>query len=589
MATAEARQMEEKAKLAENGESAETLSLPNAASSKDTEAQSPPIVEQAQLYSTGRLIIVIFSLALCVLLSALDVTIVSTALPSIVSDLHGFDRLSWVGISYLLTSTALQPVYGKVSDIFGRRPVLFFCIATFLLGSTLCGVSQSMDMLIASRALQGVGGGGLISLIMIIISEIVSMKERGKYQGMIGASWGLASVVGPLLGGVFTDKTSWRWAFFVNLPVGAIASCFIFVFLKLPQPKDNFRDKITRIDFAGIASIVMGSVFLLLGLEWGGNQYPWSSPLVISFLVVGVLMYGIFVYVELKVAKEPIIPMSMFRRRNFWAAMIFCFVSGFILLGCSYFLPLWFQYIRGTSATASGLSILPFMLGTVIFSVVSGILVTKTGQYVPFIRFGAVLLVVAASLIATWDLPTANWVEIVEMLVLGIGMGCALQTVLIAIQAAVPPEFIAPSTAAMVFARSMGGVFALAMFGTILNNVAINEITSALGPDTPYTGSQQSVSTLDNAPANVRAVVIQAYRDGIHYVWVGLAPLLGIGLIATLALQHIPLRTKIDISLENEKEGKRGTVAKGRGDEEVAVAEKEKEKMEGSADTLESH
>ncbi|CAG8557374.1 289_t:CDS:10 [Scutellospora calospora] len=415
-----------------------------------------------------QLFLVFIGLALAIFLAALDQTIVATALPAIAIDFNAFDQISWVGTAYLLTATAFQPTYGKLSDIFGRKPVFLSAIFLFEIGSLLCGLSINMTMLIISRAVAGLGGGGILGLVLIIISEIVPIHERGKYQGIIGGVFGIASVVGPLL--------------------GVITFITVILFLHLPNPTGSLWLKLTRIDWFGTFTLVTATILLLLPLNWAGSTYPWSSPIIIVLLCVGGVGYIVFAYIEWKVAKAPIAPIVACFCVNIFHGMTF-----FALV---FFIPLYFQVVRSESATTSGLELLPLILGVAIMAIVTGQLVSRTVffSYGIICAFGGILMAVGSGLISTFSESTTRGEIIGYSIIAGVGAGSIMQITILAGQGIVERKDIAVVTSLLAFFRIMGAVFGVAITGTVFNNV-LNEnlppqfqnqkFTSSTGPGGP--------------------------------------------------------------------------------------------------------
>ncbi|CAG8575911.1 488_t:CDS:10 [Diversispora eburnea] len=463
-----------------------------------------PTVPKVQM-SKSKVLLAFLGLALSILLAALDQTIVATALPKIAQDFSALDQISWVGSAYLLTATAFQPTYGKFSDIFGRKSTFLTAIVLFELGSLLCGLATNMDMLIIARAIAGLGGGGIFGLVLIIISEIVSLQDRGKYQGMIGGVFGISSVIGPLLGGAFTDHASWRWAFYINLPLGAIAIIFVIAFLHLPHPEGSLVDKLKRIDWFGTIFIAASTVCVLLPLNWGGNTYEWDSPVIIVLFCVGGVGYIIFAYIEGWVAKEPLAPGRLFRNRTVAACFSVNFWQGMAFFSLTYFVPLFYQIVKGDTATESGLELLPLILGVVIASIFSGQLASRTEliSYKAYCIFGAVLITVGSGLISTFDENSNRGKQIGYLLIAGVGV--------------------------------VGAVFGIAIFGTIFNNQMIKNLEPILG-ELPSADPIGLLPTLSN---EMRMKVINAFVDALSISFKFLIPVGILCLISAFIMRNV--------------------------------------------------
>ena len=419
--------------------------------------------------------VVLSGLMLGMLLAALDQTIVSTALPRITSDLGGQEHLAWVVTAYLLTSTASTPLYGKISDLLGRKIVFQFAIVMFLIGSALAGASQNMGELIATRALQGIGAGGLMTLAMAIVGDVIPPRQRGRYQGYFGAVFGLASVVGPLLGGVFTEQLSWRWVFYINLPIGAIALVVTSAVLNIP-----FHKRDHKVDYTGAGILVAATSALLLALSLGGKAhhsgYAWNSSQIIGLFAIGAVLGAAFVWWEMRAA-EPILPMRLFRNRVFTVANSVGFILGFTMFGAIVYLPLYMQEVRGASPTMSGLELLPLMVGVLTSSIGSGRIITRIGRYKMFPIIGLILVSVGFVLMGlvkahTGYLPLAG-----AMLVVGLGMGCIMQVLVLAIQNALPYADLGVGTSSNTFFRSMGSAIGVAVFGAMVTNMLTSYVT----------------------------------------------------------------------------------------------------------------
>ncbi len=491
--------------------------------------------------SHRQILIALSGLMLGMLLAALDQTIVATALPTIVGDLGGLKHLSWVVTAYLLSSTAVTPLYGKLSDLFGRKKLFQFAIVVFLIGSALAGLSQNMGELIAFRALQGIGGGGLFAMVLSIIGDIVPPRERGKYQGYLGAVFASASVFGPLAGGFLTDQISWRWIFYVNLPVGIFALIVTSAVLKLPV-----RHVAHKIDFLGSALITAAVTSALLVTVWGGVTYAWGSTTIFALEALTVVLVGLFIFVETK-ATEPILPLRLFRDKVFSVSSTLGFISGFSLFGAVIFLPEYMQVVRGVSATKSGLMLIPLTIGIVLGSVGSGQIITRIGKYKVFPIVGSVVLTLGFYLLSLIAVDTVYWKEAIYMAATGIGLGLTIQVIVLATQNSVDFKDMGTATSAVTFFRTMGGAIGTSFFGNIL----VNRLTfnlNRLGAGKSASGAAASLmggspKVLDKLPPAIHQGILEAFVRSLHVVFLFAIPFAAVAIIFALILPEKPLRS----------------------------------------------
>src|SRR6266536_2516636 len=418
----------------------------------------------AQVAQNQRVRLIFGALLLVLLLASLDQTIVSTALPTIVGDLGGVSDLSWVVTAYLLSSTVVGPVYGKLGDQYGRKIVLQVAIVIFLVGSALCGISQNMTELIVFRGIQGLGGGGLFVITIAVVGDIFPPRERGRYQGYFGGVFGVSTVLGPLLGGFFVDHLSWRWIFYVNLPIGLIALAVIATAF---QPR-TYHVKHT-IDYLGAALLAGGLSAIVLYTSLGGTTYSWTSPWMLALIVGGVVLLAAFVFAEGRAA-EPILPLELFRNRVFSVTSAVGFIVGLALFGAITYLPLYLQDVKGHSPTTSGLLILPLMVGLLTASIASGQLISRYGRYKPFPIAGTAIMTVAVYLLSRLAVDTPMWRTILAMIVLGLGLGMVMQVLILAAQNAVEYRLLGVATSGSTLFRQVGGAIGVAAFGVIFND-----------------------------------------------------------------------------------------------------------------------
>ncbi|MFE6698335.1 MFS transporter [Streptomyces sp. NPDC057718] len=479
---------------------------------------------------------VFLGLMLTLLLAALDQMIVATALPKIVGELHGLEKMSWAVTAYLLASTIVLPLYGKLGDLFGRKGVFQFAIVVFIIGSALAGWSRTMDELIAFRALQGVGGGGLMIGVQAIIADIVPARERGRYMGLIGAVFGLASVAGPLLGGFFTDHASWRWCFYINVPFGLVTLAVIAVVLKLPRPAVR-----PRLDVLGAVLLAVASTCLVLVTSWGGTEYAWGSRTILGLAAGAVVSTALFVAVEHRAA-EPIIPLRLFRDSVFNVTGLIGAVVGVALFGAASYLPTYLQMVDGVSATESGLLMLPMMMGIVGGSIASGQLITRTGRYRIYPIVGGAVSVVGMALLSLLEADTSPLAYSFYQAVLGLGIGLVMSVLVLAVQNSVRPSDLGTATSANNYFRQIGGSVGAAIFGTLFagrlsDALGVRLPTGAELPD-PESITPQIVHAMEPA---LRDAYIQAYVDAMPRIFLYLVPVLVLGLILAFFLKEKPL------------------------------------------------
>src|SRR4051794_36569784 len=470
--------------------------------------------------------LVFTTVALGMLLAALDQTIVSTALPSIVGDLGGAGHLSWVVSSYLLADTVATVLAGKFGDQFGRKRIFQVAAATFVVASALCGLAQGMIMLIAARAVQGIGAGGLMVTAMALIADVIPLRDRGRYQGALGAVFGVTTVVGPTLGGLFTDHLSWRWAFYVNVPV-AVAVLAMSA-RALPAVRAAVRPVV---DYLGIALVAAGASSMILALSWGGNEYDWGSPVIVGLFAAAVVLLTAFVVVELRVS-EPMLPMRLFRNSVFTVCSALSFIVGFAMLGAMTFLPTYLQYVDGVTATASGVRTLPMVLGLFTTSIMSGVVISRTGRYKPFPIIGAAVMAAGLYLMSTMKPGTSPWLESLYMFVLGLGIGASMQVLTIAVQNTVPYADLGTATSGVTFFRTLGSSFGTAIFGTLFGNLFAPALARALAgdPGVPLAAAQNP-ELLSRLPHDQAAPIIAAYADSITDVFGWVVPIALLGFV----------------------------------------------------------
>ncbi|WP_172831728.1 MDR family MFS transporter [Mycobacterium asiaticum] len=507
-------------------------------------APSADSVPNATLITPQRRNFIFLAIVLGMLLAALDQTIVATALPTIVADLGDAGHQSWVVTSYLLASTVVTALVGKFGDLFGRKRVFQAAVLFFVAGSVLCGLAQSMTMLVGSRALQGIGGGAITVTATALIGEVVPLRERGRYQGMLGAVFGVTTVIGPLLGGYFTDYLTWRWAFWINLPVSVVVICVAAAAIpslapstgpntgKAPQP---------IIDYAGIVLIGLSATGLTLATSWGGTVYAWGSPTIIGLFVGAVVGLALFVWAETRAA-EPILPIRLFANPVFTVCCVLSFVVGFAMLGAMTFLPTFMQYVDGVSATTSGLRTLPMVIGMLITSTGSGTVVGRTGRYKIFPVAGTALMTIAFVLMSRMDGSTSAWVQSVYLLILGAGIGLSMQVLVLVVQNTSHFEDLGVATSGVSFFRTIGSSFGAAIFGSLFVNFLDGRLASALAATGASPEAVSSPGALHRQPAAVAAPIVQAYAESLSQVFLWAAPVAALGFVLALFLREVPLR-----------------------------------------------
>ncbi|MFE7458210.1 DHA2 family efflux MFS transporter permease subunit [Streptomyces sp. NPDC057554] len=505
---------------------------------------SPPPMAPGEGQSRRTVLVAIGALLLGMLLAALDQTIVSTALPTIVSELGGMDHLSWVVTAYLLAATAATPLWGKLGDQYGRKKLFQTAIVIFLIGSALCGMAQNMPQLIGFRALQGLGGGGLMVLSMAIVGDLVTPRERGKYQGLFGAVFGVTSVLGPLLGGFFTETLSWRWVFYINLPIGVVALLVIAAVLHIPV----HREKHT-IDYLGTFLIASVATCLILVASLGGTTWAWGSAQIIALAVLAVVLLVAFVAVERR-AVEPVLPLKLFRIRTFSLVAVISFVVGFAMFGAMTYLPTFLQVVHDITPTMSGVHMLPMVLGMLLTSTGSGQLVSRTGRWKVFPLAGTALTAAGLLLLHRLTPASSTWEMSLSFFVFGAGLGLVMQVLVLVVQNAVSYRDLGVATSGATFFRSIGASFGVAIFGTVFTNRLTGQLDSALAgrslpPGVDADRLAADPRAIQMLPADLRPSILEAYSTSITDVFLYAAPVVLVAFVLAWFLREDKLRGSV--------------------------------------------
>ena len=495
------------------------------------------VMQEVEPLDRRRMNLVFVTILAGMLLAALDQTIVSTALPTIVGDLGGAGHLSWVVSSYLLADTIATVLAGKFGDQFGRKLLFQVSAAVFVVASALCGLAGDMTWLIGWRAVQGFAAGCLLVTATAVIADIIPLRERGKYQGALGAVFGVTTVLGPLLGGLLTDHLSWRWTFYINLPVGI--AVIVLAAFTMPSIKPGGRP---AIDYLGILFVSLGAAGLTLALSWGGTQYPWTSPTILGMVVGSLVSLGLFVLAERR-AVDPILPLRLFESSVFVVCVVLAFIVGFAMLGSMTFLPTYLQYVKGSTATESGLQTLPMVLGLLVMSLVSGTVVGRTGRYKVFPVVGAAVMAVGLYLLSRLDADTPYWQMALAMLVLGLGIGSSMQVLTIVVQSTVVYKDLGVATSGVTFFRTLGSSFGAAVFGTVYANVLSHRLPAAVAASPGVNPAAVTTpEALHAYPAHQIAPIVDAYAHAVHVVFLAAVPVPLVGLVLAFFLKEVPLR-----------------------------------------------
>ena len=501
-------------------------------------SQSELVVEAAEKVAPRQPVKLIFAaLMMAMGLAMLDQTIVSTALPTIVGDLGGLEHLSWVVTAYLLSSTVVTPIYGKLGDMFGRKIVLQVAIVIFIIGSALCGIAGNMTQLIVFRAVQGLGGGGLMVVTIAAIADIVPPRDRGKYQGLFGAVFGVATVIGPLAGGFFVDNFTWHWIFYINVPLALIA--FTVITFAFTAPSERVR---RRIDFLGAGLLALGLTGVVLFTSLGGNTLEWNSPEIIAMIVVAIVSVLAFLRVESRAA-EPVLPLSLFRNPVFSTTSAIGFIIGLSLFGAVTFLPIYLQIVKGVSPTSSGLQLVPMMGGMLTASILSGAMISKFGRYRIFPIVGSAVVAVAMFLLAQLDVETARWVVTAEMILLGTGLGLVMQVLILAAQNSVDPADVGVATAGSTLFRQVGGSIGLSVFGAMFAGRIASGMAESMpdGMDSPSAMTPDAVAAL---PPEVQGPFLDVFVSALNVVFLTAGAVVVVAFVLSLFLKEVPLRTR---------------------------------------------
>ncbi|KAI0881473.1 MFS general substrate transporter [Annulohypoxylon maeteangense] len=558
----------------------ENTPAPVIANEAGTPAEGAAPAPNKAEFETGRTqfetTVIVFALCSALFLAALDVTIITTAIPTIVEQFNSPAGYTWIGAAYLLANSATVPSWGKISDIWGRKPVLLAAVGIFWIGSLICALSVNIGMLIAARAIQGIGGGGIVVLTNICVGDLFSMRKRGMYYAFFGMVWAIASAIGPILGGVFTSKVTWRWCFYVNLPISGVGFFILLFVLKLHNPRTPVRQGLTAIDWLGSLLIIGGTIMFLFGLEFGGVTYPWNSAPTICLIVFGIVTIGIFVAVEKWYAKYPVIPLRLFKFGKNISTFAICMAHGCVFISGSYYLPLYFQAVLGASSLLSGVYLLPYVLALSFMSIGSGLFMRKTGKYLPAIIFGMFFMTLGFGLFIDLG-PKANWAKIIiYQIIAGIGVGPNFQSPLIALQTSVEPRDIAAVTSTFGFVRQLSTSISVVIGGVVFQNGMQRQYPTLLAQLGPELAAQLSggsaggnVALVASLPGEQGEIARGAYWNSLRDMYIMYTAISAVGLLVspfisqrTLSREHQEHKTGLDSLRQNGEGGAKAEKAK---------------------------